>query len=210
MEKIFLIGGGGHCKSCIDVIEKENKYEIAGIFDIHINNKEKLFNYNYLGSDEKINDFMHITNKAHISIGAIKNCANREKIYNELKIKGIEFPVIISSLSYISKYAIIEEGSIIMHNALINASANIQKNSIINSNALIEHDVTIGEHSHISTSAVINGGCVIGSKVFIGSNSVINNQIKIADNVIVGSGSVVISDINDAGIYAGIPAKKIK
>jgi len=30
-QKIILIGGGGHCKSCIDVIEEEGKYEIAEI-----------------------------------------------------------------------------------------------------------------------------------------------------------------------------------
>jgi len=28
---LLLIGGGGHCKSCIDVIEQKNKYRIAGI-----------------------------------------------------------------------------------------------------------------------------------------------------------------------------------
>ncbi len=27
------MGGGGHCKSCIDVIEQEGKYKIAGIVD---------------------------------------------------------------------------------------------------------------------------------------------------------------------------------
>ena len=32
-EKIVLIGGGGHCKSCIDIIEREGKYEILGIID---------------------------------------------------------------------------------------------------------------------------------------------------------------------------------
>ncbi len=31
---IILIGGGGHCKACIDVIEQENKYTIAGIIDV--------------------------------------------------------------------------------------------------------------------------------------------------------------------------------
>ena len=31
-KKIILIGGGGHCKSCIDVIEGENKFEIANLF----------------------------------------------------------------------------------------------------------------------------------------------------------------------------------
>ncbi|MBI4645951.1 MAG: acetyltransferase, partial [Bacteroidia bacterium] len=29
-QKIILIGGGGHCKACSDVIETEGKYNIAG------------------------------------------------------------------------------------------------------------------------------------------------------------------------------------
>ena len=31
--QILLIGGGGHCKSVIDVIEMEGSFEIAGIID---------------------------------------------------------------------------------------------------------------------------------------------------------------------------------
>ena len=33
MNKIVLVGGGGHARSCIDVIEMENKFSIAGIVD---------------------------------------------------------------------------------------------------------------------------------------------------------------------------------
>ena len=33
MQKLILLGGGGHCKSCIDVIEQESKYTIEGILD---------------------------------------------------------------------------------------------------------------------------------------------------------------------------------
>jgi len=33
MKKIILIGAGGHCKSVIDVIEQEARFEIAGIID---------------------------------------------------------------------------------------------------------------------------------------------------------------------------------
>ena len=32
-EKIVLVGGGGHCKSVIDVIECEGRFEIAGNVD---------------------------------------------------------------------------------------------------------------------------------------------------------------------------------
>ena len=35
MKKIILVGGGGHCKSVIDVIEQENKFKISGIVDQH-------------------------------------------------------------------------------------------------------------------------------------------------------------------------------
>ena len=40
MKKIILIGAGGHCASCIDVIENEKKYEIIGLID---NIKKKKF-----------------------------------------------------------------------------------------------------------------------------------------------------------------------
>ncbi|HPG59165.1 MAG TPA: acetyltransferase, partial [Candidatus Wallbacteria bacterium] len=33
MEKIILLGGGGHCKSVIDAIESKNEYEISAIID---------------------------------------------------------------------------------------------------------------------------------------------------------------------------------
>ena len=37
MKKIILVGAGGHCTSCIDVIEMEKKFKIAGLID----NKKK-------------------------------------------------------------------------------------------------------------------------------------------------------------------------
>ena len=33
---LILIGGGGHCKSCIEVIESTDEWEIKGILDQNI------------------------------------------------------------------------------------------------------------------------------------------------------------------------------
>ena len=38
MKKIILIGAGGHCMSCVDVIELQHKFKIVGLID---NKKEK-------------------------------------------------------------------------------------------------------------------------------------------------------------------------
>ena len=39
-EKIFIIGSGGHAEACIDVIEKQKKFQVIGLIDIK---KTKLF-----------------------------------------------------------------------------------------------------------------------------------------------------------------------
>lgn len=50
----------------------------------------------------------------------------------------------------------------------------------------------------------------IGDNVWIGANSVILSGINIGENSVIGAGSVVTKDVELNGIYAGVPAKKIK
>ena len=33
-KKIFVVGSGGHAEACIDVIEKQKKFQIIGLIDI--------------------------------------------------------------------------------------------------------------------------------------------------------------------------------
>ena len=39
MKNLILIGAGGHCLSCIDVIELQNYYRIAGLVDNKLRKK---------------------------------------------------------------------------------------------------------------------------------------------------------------------------
>jgi sugar O-acyltransferase (sialic acid O-acetyltransferase NeuD family) len=184
MKKIILLGGGGHCKSCIDVIENENKYKIIGIID-----KKKNFLLNYkVFAESYLNNKLIKNNYAIVTVGQIKNYKVRVKLFNRLKYLGFKIPSIISRSAYISKHAVIGQGTIVMHGAIVNAGAIIGNNCIINTNSLIEHDVVIGDHTHISTEATINGGVVIGNKVFVGSRSIIKDNISIGERTIIGAG----------------------
>ena len=184
MKKIILLGGGGHCKSCIDVIENENKYKIVGIID-----KKKTFLLNYkVFAESYLNKKLIKNNYAFVTVGQIKNYKVRVKLFNRLKYLGFKIPSIMSRSAYISKHAVIGQGTIVMHGAIVNAGAIIGNNCIINTNSLIEHDVVIGDHTHISTEATINGGVVIGNKVFVGSRTIIKDNIRIGERSIVGAG----------------------
>lgn len=49
----------------------------------------------------------------------------------------------------------------------------------------------------------------VGNYVSIGTNATIL-PVTICDNVVIGAGSVVTKDINEPGVYAGNPAKKLR
>jgi sugar O-acyltransferase (sialic acid O-acetyltransferase NeuD family) len=208
-EQIILIGGGGHCNSCIDVIEAEGRFQIAGIVDMPEKTGQKISGYSVIAGDDDIPALALEYKFFHISLGQIKSPENRIKIFQQLLKAGAKLPVIASPHAYISSKAIIGQGSIIMHYAIVNAGAVIGDNCIINTRALIEHDAKIGDHCHISTSAVINGACIIQNYCFIGSNAVVAHTKKVGEAAVVGAGGVVLKDIPGNYVYAGNPVRKI-
>lgn len=203
-KNLILLGGGGHCKSVIDVAESAG-YNILGVLDKPEEVGKQVLDYKVIGTDDDIPQYV---DKAEfvITVGFIKNPATRIKLYNKVKEAGGRLATIIASTAHVSKYATIGEGSVVMHNAFVNAGAKIGNNVIINTFANIEHDAIVGDQCHISTGTMINGDCKVGQKVFIGSQSVLANGITIGDDIIIGAGSVVHKSIERKGIYAGNPS----
>lgn len=208
-KSLILIGGGGHCKACIDVIECEGSFNIKGILDIDERKGEVVSGYSIIGSDDDIPSFVNQDYFFLITLGQIKSADPRKKLFGKLKALNANLATIISPKANVSKHAKISEASIIMHAVNINADAFVGVNCIINTNSNIEHDVVIGNHCHVSTSAVINGNCNLGNEIFIGSGSILSNGISIVDNVVVGAGSLIHRNITQSGIFAGNPLRQL-
>ena len=186
-EKIVLIGGGGHCHSVIDVIEQENKYEIIGIVDTKENIGKKVLNYEVIACDDDLETIFQTYKNAVITVGHIKSNELRKKLYTKVKDIGFNLPTIISPLAYVSKYAKVDEGTVVFHQALVNANSKIGKNCIINTKALIEHDVIVEDNCHISTASVLNGGVIVKENTFYGSNTTSKEYIQISGFIKAGS-----------------------
>lgn len=188
MEKIILIGGGGHCKSVIDVIEQQAKYQIAGIIDKKELIGTDVLGYKIIGSDEDLPSLQKQFPNAIITVGQIKFNTVRVNLFETLKKLGFNMPVIISPLAYVSHHASVDEGTVVMHAAIVNPHAQISKNCIINTKALIEHDAVVEDNCHISTGAIINGGVIVKANTFFGSNATSKEYITV--NGFIKAGSV--------------------
>jgi sugar O-acyltransferase (sialic acid O-acetyltransferase NeuD family) len=213
-EKIILIGGGGHCKSCIDVIQAEGRFDIAGIVESSgfqlTDAGHQIVGYPVIGTDENLPELIRLYKNALITVGQIQHPMVRMKLFSLVGELGGKLPVIVSPNAYISRTALIGAGTIVMHHAVVNTEANIGVNCILNTGSLIEHEATVGDHCHISTYAILNGQCKVGSRTFIGSRTVLSNNIEIAEDVLVSAGSVVLRSLDKPGIYIGNPLRKIR
>lgn len=189
MKNLYLIGGGGHCHSCIDVIELESKFKILGIFDVKENVGKDVLGYKVVGSDSDIANYVSADNFFLITVGQIKSAQVRIKIFNRLKELNANLAVVVSPRAHISRHAMLGEGTIVLHDALVNANAIVGRNCIINTKSLIEHDAKIGDHCHISTAAVVNGNCQIQTETFIGSNAVLKESLIVPEKSIIAAGS---------------------
>lgn len=195
MKELLLIGGGGHCKSCIDVIEQEGTYRIAGIVDVSEKMNQKILGYKVIATDAGLPRLVKEHENFLVTMGQIKSADKRIRLFEKIKELGGKLPVIISPLAYVSRHASIEEGTIVLHHSLVNAEARIGRNCIINTGALIEHDVLIEDHCHVATNAVINGGVKIGRGTFFGSNSVAREYIEIGNNCVIGMGTSLLQKV---------------
>lgn len=209
-KQIILVGGGGHCKSCIEVIESTDEYEIAGIIDVKEKIGESILGYKFIGCDDDLAELKKQFDFALVTLGQIKSNKARVNIYNNLIDLGYKMPVIIANSAIVSRHSKIQPGTIIMHQAFVNADSKIGENCIVNTKALIEHDCVIGNYCHISTGARVNGNVTIGNDCFVGSNSSFVNGITLTDNVFLGIASLVAKSIKEPGIYVGQPARKIR
>lgn len=209
---IILIGGGGHCRSVIDVIESENRYHILGILDFPEKVGEKVLGYDIIGTDseEELKRLLPKCENFLLTIGQVKSANLRIKLFDRIHKIGGKLPTIISPLAKVSRHAQIGEGTVVHHFACVNANAIVGKNGIINTAALVEHDAIIGDHCHIATRATANGEAQVKKGSMLGSHSCLLPTVVLPENSLLAAGSVLTKSPDQSGVYIGQPAKRLQ
>jgi sugar O-acyltransferase (sialic acid O-acetyltransferase NeuD family) len=206
-EKVFVFGASGHAKVVIDIIDKQNQYDISFLVDDDETLKGKeIYGHKVLGGKHDLLEACK-TSPTIKGIVAIGSNATRLKIGDWLGSEGLQLIRAIHPSAQIARGVTVSDGTAIMAHAVVNPDSKIGKHVIINTAAVVEHDCIVGDGVHIAPGATLCGTVTVGSGAFIGAGSTIVPNISIGNNVTVGAGSTVVNDVPDAATVTGAPAK---
>jgi sugar O-acyltransferase (sialic acid O-acetyltransferase NeuD family) len=198
----LIVGAGGHAAACIDVIEMEGRYRVAGVVGLAGEVGGSVIGYEVVGTDLDIAKLRADCRSAVVAVGQISSADARVRLFDLLIASGFELATIVSPRAYVSRHARLGAGTIVMHGAIVNARAHVGRNCIVNTLALVEHDSTVADHCHVATHAVLNSGVRLGARSFIGSGATVRQGIAIGERCVIGMGHRVLADCPDGTVMA--------
>ena len=185
MKKLLLVGAGGFGRVVLEHASQE--YECVFVddgpkLDTEINGCKVI---------GRISDIEKLHDEYELLIVTIGNNKLRERIYRTAENIGYRFPNIIVPSVYISPYAKIGSGCVILNNVVIQNNAKVGNGVILNPGVEIHHDSEIGNNVLIYTNTVVRSLTKVGERAHLGSTLTISNKVVVPDDAIIDDGATV-------------------
>jgi sugar O-acyltransferase (sialic acid O-acetyltransferase NeuD family) len=198
---IVIIGAGGHAKTCIEIIQQNNEYEIIGIVDNKLSPGTEIHNIKVIGDNSVLkklrNDGVFY---AVNGVGSVNNPSVRKKIFHMLKDLGFKIPNLVHSSCVIEPSVKIGEGNQFFMGSTVGTDTVIGDNCIVNSGSIVSHDCILKNHCHISPGAILAGSVEIGDNSLIGMGATIYIGKIIGKDVVIYNGVNVLTNVEDGRI----------
>ncbi len=206
---IVLVGGGGHARVVVEIIELNATYRIVGFTDAREKSLLQACGLPYLGNDEVLPGLLAKgVTKAAIGVAGFNNKLRRS-LYSRCLSIGFDLPALSHPRAVVAGGALIGGGTVIMAGSIINPGVIINENVIINSGAVVEHDCKLGHSAHIGPGAILCGNVTVGEEAFIGAGACIVQGITVGAGAFIGAGAVVTKDVPPGVTVVGNPGRII-
>ncbi|EPE96997.1 NeuD/PglB/VioB family sugar acetyltransferase [Rhizobium grahamii] len=197
---LFILGFGGHARSAADVAVSAGWSNITFV-DRNVIDGEHFSAYH------AIRELPEVQRPDWQVFPAAGDNSRRRA---QIEATTAKLATLVSSSARFGLEAIVGEATFVGHGAHVGPGAIVGRGVILNTQSIVEHEVRIGDYAHVSVNAVVAGRARIGRNVFVGAGAVVIDSISVCDDVVIGAGAVVSSSIDEAGVYVGVPARRMK
>jgi sugar O-acyltransferase (sialic acid O-acetyltransferase NeuD family) len=210
MQRILIVGAGGHAQVVADILKQANNIGETSIPVGFVDDNPALHHQNLLG----LPVFGTIAERKRIAydsvIVAVGNNTTRKILSNRLVHEGEQFFTAVHPSAIIAPDVQIGTGTMICAGVIVNPCSVIGKHSILNTGCTLDHHNQIGDYAHIAPGVHTGGEVSVGEGSMIGIGATVIPRCQIRKWSIVGAGAVVIADVPEQVVMAGVPARIIK
>jgi UDP-perosamine 4-acetyltransferase len=195
---VIVIGAGGHARVVIDALRRTGA-AVLGVCDPGLaSGSPGPLGVVCLGGDEALERHDKTRVLLANGIGSVGDPGRRIAAYRRLTDAGWRFASVIHPAAIVAPDCIIEAGTQVMAGAILQSGTRIGQNAIVNTAASVDHDCSIGDHVHIAPGATLCGNVTIGTATHIGSGAVVVQGVRIGSRSLIGAGVIVTRPIDDA------------
>lgn len=174
-EKLLLVGAGGFGRMVAE--QAMLQYNCAFVDDGQVVGTE-ICGIPVVG---RVDDLPELRKEYGLLVVGIGNNRFRAQVYEKAKALGFAFPNIVAPSAYISPYAKLGYGCVLLQNACIQNGASVGNGVLLNAGTEVHCDAAVGDYALIYTNSVIRTGTTVGNFTRIGSNCTICNKATVPD-----------------------------
>jgi sugar O-acyltransferase (sialic acid O-acetyltransferase NeuD family) len=208
MTPLIVIGGGGHAREIIDVVDAINRadevFEFIGFAADEYYNEPEMSSRGakYLGGvDATLRDI-----DAEYVIGIGSGEARRE-IDRIATAHGREAAVLVHPQSSMGFGVELGPGAVVTAGVRLTTEVKLGRHVHLNVNCTVSHDVRLDDYVTLSPGVNVSGWAHVHERVTMGTGSSAIDRVEIGAGTIVGAGATVVKSL-PAGVTAvGTPAR---
>jgi len=211
MRKVVIVGSSGHAKVVIDIVRREERFEIVGLLDDARPPGAETLGLAVLGALHELPN--HIENHSVYGvIIAIGDNFQRRRVVQRLSesCPNVVFPTLVHPAANVAPDVEVGEGTIIVAGATLNPGSKVGRFCILNTNCSLDHDSSLGDFASLAPHAATGGNCSIGPHSAVGIGATILNGIEVGEHTVVGAGALVLTPLPPGVVAYGSTARIIR
>ena len=205
MKRLAILGASGHGKVVADTAECCG-WQTIEFFDDAWPERQHNGSWAVVGDTAALHERLQMFDGVVVAIG---NNAIRYSKLLELEVAGACLCSLVHPAATVSRHAVLEKGTVVFAQAVVNADVRIGLGSILNTGCSVDHDCSLGAAVHISPGARLAGGVSVGDLSWVGIGASVRQSVRIGAQVVVGAGAAVTTDVADALTVVGVPARAL-
>lgn len=148
--------------------------------------------------------------KALVCTGHPGNYFSRRLIVERLGLDPCRYATLVHPAAVLGRSTELGPGTVVLATVVATASVSIGAHVALMPGVVLTHDDVVGDYATFGSGARLAGRVAVGEGAYIGAGALVREDRVVGRWSLVGMGAVVTTDVPEAEVWTGVPARRAR